>query len=87
MELHDILKLRNAELIKAPADKQEQLRADIGRLREAIRVDKEMRKSIVPSTDCGAAAKAERETRALASEDQAQWKFEAEARLKEVKND
>jgi hypothetical protein len=87
LELHDILKLRKSELIHAKPEEKADLEADIIRLRTAIATEKEVRGIVpVPGTKpCGASADAEnREARALASEDQEQWKFESERRLAEV---
>jgi hypothetical protein len=71
MELQDLLTLRKSELIHAPVEKQEEIRKDIVRLREAIVTEKELR------------GNTERGKRALASADPEQWKFEAERRLAE----
>jgi hypothetical protein len=90
LELHDILKLRKSELIHCTAERKPELEADIIRIRTAIATEKEVR-GIVPvhgDKACGASADGEkRESRALASEDAEQFKFEAERRLAEVKLD
>jgi hypothetical protein len=88
MDLNDMLKLKKVELLNAPAEKRDAITQDIGRIRLAIATDKEIR-AVAPvpgNKPCGASADAEnRESRAaLVSEDQEQWKFEAERRLASV---
>jgi hypothetical protein len=80
LELHDLLKLRKSELLHAPEERKAEIQADIIRIRTAIATEKEMRKSVVPTKNCGAAAAAERRD-AIVTVDEEQWRFESERRL------
>jgi len=80
LELDDLLKLRKCELIHAPEERKAEIQADIINIRTAIATEKEMRQSVVPTKNCGAAAAAERRQASVAV-DEEQWRFESQRQL------
>jgi hypothetical protein len=62
--------------------------ADLLRVRELIAVSREMRKaSLPPGAPCGASAEIERRNAEAQASDDAQFRYESERRLAQVKNE